>query len=39
MTINSVAKTNTDTTAKIVRDLDKLTTWTIIETNKYLETI
>ena len=38
MTINSVAKTNTDTTAKIVRDLEKLTTWTIIETNKYLET-
>ena len=38
MTINSVAKTNTDTQAKIVRDLEKLTTWTIIETNKYLET-
>ena len=38
MTINSIAKTNTDTQAKIVRDLEKLTTWTIIETNKYLET-
>ena len=38
MTINSVAQTNTDTTAKIVRDLEQLTTWTIIETNKYLET-